>query len=140
MRASFVLACLLIVMIMTQSGLAFGQSSLRGDLPGSGNGVNNITKAESPVSNSTDKAPLVAKANIPASGGDVESAGGTTCCKHGNDNTNCYIRYVSGHNGAVGPKDCKNNVAGAGCARHGFVPHCCPASDVGIAWVLGGCH
>jgi len=210
MRASSVLACRIIVIIMTQSGLAFGQSALRGALPGSGNGANNITKAESQVgapcpckhgqgeyipysvpidpsacncrscdpgyqlvdthcerasaqtsvesklsegeyifnsppvqglrsaiSNSTGKAPLVAKANISASGDDVESAGGKTCCKHQNDNTKCHIGY---HIGGEGIKLCKDKAAGAGCAIHGFNEHCCPASDVGIAWFLGGCH
>merc|ERR1712060_734069 len=30
--------------------------------------------------------------------------------------------------------------SGAGCGIHGFSGLCCPASDVGIAWFLGGCH
>jgi len=209
MRASSVLACRIIVIIMTQSGLAFGQSALRGALPGSGNGANNITKAESQVgapcpckhgqgeyipysvpidpsacncrscdpgyqlvdthcerasaqtsvesklsegeyifnspplqglrgaiSNSTGKAPLVAKVNISASGDDVESAGGKQCCKHKNDNTNCRS-YDPNNNLRI----CEDKTHGARCALHGVIKkHCCPASDVGTAWFLGGCH
>merc|ERR1712087_638679 len=43
------------------------------------------------ISNSTGKARPVAEANLSAPGDDVESGGGKTCCKNGNDETKCYI-------------------------------------------------
>merc|ERR1719356_315432 len=39
------------------------------------------------ISNSTGKARPVAQANLSAPGDDVESGGGKTCCKNGDDNT-----------------------------------------------------
>merc|ERR1719343_1048377 len=48
------------------------------------------------ISNSTGKARPVAQANLSAPGDDVES-GGQTCCKHGNDDTECHIeRTIKG--------------------------------------------
>merc|ERR1712084_108253 len=43
------------------------------------------------ISNSTGKAQPVAQANLSAPGDDVESGGGKTCCKNGDDNTKCHI-------------------------------------------------
>merc|ERR1712083_672544 len=57
----------------------------------------------------------------------------------GDDNTTCYIiagDYIGGEG------ICRDKVdgSGAGCGIHGFSGLCCPASDVGIVWFLGGCH
>ena len=71
-------------------------------------------------------------------GDDVESGGGKTCCKNGNDNTNCEIHFRYLTKGSI--TVCKDKVDGAGCGIHGFNEHCCPKSDVGIAWALSGCH
>ena len=92
------------------------------------------------ISNSTGKARPVAQANLSAPGDDVES-GGKSCCKHGSDFTNCHIGYPGGDE-TLPISECWDRVdgSGAGCGRHGFVDDCCPASDVGTAWFLGGCH
>jgi hypothetical protein len=93
------------------------------------------------------KAHSVAQANLSAPGDDVELGGGQTCCKNGDDNTKCYIEYRCPYYycGDSGPPAilsvCRDKVdgSGAGC---GAVSRgqCCPASDVGSWWVLGGCH
>merc|ERR1712060_204501 len=94
------------------------------------------------ISNSTGKARPVAQANLSAPGDDVESSGGKTCCKNGDDDTKCHIErgnyHVDTNNDKDGPyiTACtdKEDGSGAGCGIHGFTSHCCPASDVGIAW------
>merc|ERR1712228_745073 len=88
------------------------------------------------ISNSTGKARPVAQANLSAPGDDVEP-GGETCCKNEDDDTKCHIERIS-----KGITVCEDKVdgSGAGCGIHGFKPHCCPAGDVGIAWIFGGCH
>ena len=94
------------------------------------------------ISNSTGKARPAAHANLSAPGDDVES-GGKTCCKNGDDGTECHIEYLYDEEGTrVGITACSDKVdgSGAGCGIHGFSAHCCPASDVGIAWFFGGCH
>merc|ERR1740120_458978 len=68
-------------------------------------------------------------------GDGVESGGGMTCCKNGDDSTNCEISTIEGIMVV-----CKDKVDGSNCGIHGFTAHCCPESDVGIAWFLGGCH
>ena len=92
------------------------------------------------ISNSTGKARPVAQANLSAPGDDVES-GGESCCKHGDDETECHIEPRWDEEGNR-YKACRDEVdgSGAGCGIHGFSAHCCPASDVGIAWFIGGCH
>merc|ERR1712087_223047 len=96
------------------------------------------------ISNSTGKARPVAEANLSAPGDDVESGGGKTCCKNGDDNTKCYIERPGAdpQTGVYIDGVCRDKVdgSGAGCGVHGFNWHCCPASDVGIAWLLSGCH
>merc|ERR1711920_183213 len=84
------------------------------------------------ISNSTGEARPVAQANLSVPGDDVESEGGKTCCKNGNDKAHCDFSY----NEAGGIQNCR----GEGCALHGFTLHCCTPSDVGIAWLFGGCH
>merc|ERR1712228_533805 len=84
------------------------------------------------ISNSTGEA-----RHLSDPGADVESGGGKTCCKNGNDHKKCSIGY---HTGGEAIKSCEDKVDGSGCDLHGFNVHCCPASDVGIAWFLGGCH
>merc|ERR1712176_1235254 len=92
------------------------------------------------ISSSTGKARPVAEANLSAPGDDVES-GGESCCKHGDDETECHIEPRWDEEGNR-YKACRDEVdgSGAGCGIHGFSAHCCPASDVGIAWFIGGCH
>ena len=95
------------------------------------------------ISNSTGKARhLSDPGDDVESGGDpgddVESGGAKTCCKNGNDNTNCEIHFRYLTKGSI--TVCKDKVDGAGCGIHGFNEHCCPESDVGIAWALSGCH
>merc|ERR1711920_619078 len=85
------------------------------------------------ISNSTGEA-----RHLSDPGDDVESGGGKTCCKNGNDNTNCEIHFRYLTKGGI--TVCKDKVDGAGCGIHGFNEHCCPESDVGIAWALSGCH
>jgi hypothetical protein len=93
------------------------------------------------VSNSTGEAGPAALANLSAPGDDVESGKGKSCCKGGNDETKCHIE-TDGTGAFEVIKVCKDKEdgSGAGCDIYGFQPHCCAASDVGVAWALGGCH
>jgi hypothetical protein len=64
----------------------------------------------------------------------------TSCCKNGDDHTQCYIVEPPPADRPAGICRDKVDGSGAGCGVHGFNWHCCPASDVGIAWFLSGCH
>uniref|UniRef100_A0A7S0AHW2 Uncharacterized protein n=1 Tax=Pyrodinium bahamense TaxID=73915 RepID=A0A7S0AHW2_9DINO len=82
------------------------------------------------VSNSTGKSPFVAKTGLSDSG-ELNSTERVSCCKHGNDDTHCLFQHSS----------CMSKtLEGPECHWHGFIPHCCPDSDVGTAWFGGGCH
>ena len=92
------------------------------------------------ISNSTGEARHLSDPGVDVEssgnpGDGVESGGGMTCCKNGDDSTNCKISTIEGIMVV-----CKDKVDGSNCGIHGFTAHCCPESDVGIAWFLGGCH
>merc|ERR1711937_498602 len=73
------------------------------------------------ISDSTGKARPVTQANLSAPGDDVESGGGKTCCKNGDDDTKCHIETQPEDFGGQSIKVCKDKVdgSGAGCGIHG---------------------
>merc|ERR1719343_1314806 len=94
------------------------------------------------ISNSTGKARPVVQANLSAPGDDVES-GGKTCCKNGDDGTECHIEYLYDEEGTrVGITACSDKWMGQAQAAvfTGSARTAAPRATSGIAWFIGGCH